>query len=77
MITGGHPGRADAAQRLSEKTLKAGVFAIGPGTVCFAVRGCDRASPPIAQKALGCFAPRRRVPYRRSFVAAMAWSTVS
>ena len=31
MITGRRPDRADAAQRLSEKTLQSRLFAIGPG----------------------------------------------
>ena len=37
------PGRADAAQRLSERRCRVGVFDDRAGTVCFAVRGCDRA----------------------------------
>jgi len=40
MITGGRPDRADAAQRLSEKTLQCRRFCNRAGTVCFAVRGC-------------------------------------
>ena len=39
MIAGGRPDRADAAQRLPEKTLQSRRFDNRAGTVCFAVRG--------------------------------------
>jgi len=60
MITGRRPGRADAAQRLPEKTLQSRRVWQSGRTVCFAVRGCDRASPPVAPKPSAASPPATR-----------------
>ncbi len=68
---------AAARKRLTVgKDVAKSVFDNRAGTVCFAVRGYDRASRRCPRSAR-LLRPRRRVPYRRPFVAAMAWSAVS
>jgi hypothetical protein len=50
MITGGRPDRRTPPRDCRKRRCKVGVFDNRVRTVCFAVRRCDRASPPIAQK---------------------------
>jgi hypothetical protein len=57
MITGGRPGRADAAQRLPEKTLQRR-RAWQPGRdLLFYSPGVRPCLPTDSPEALGCFVP--------------------
>ncbi len=62
-------------ETVGKDVAKSAFLAIGPGPFVSQSGGVTVPPRPIAPKPSAA-SSRRRVPYRRSFVAAMAWSTV-
>jgi hypothetical protein len=78
LITGGRPGRADAAPRLPGKMLQSRRAGLATTPGPFVLQSWGVTVPPRRlPEVLGCFAPGDAFLTGVSYLAAMAWPTVS